>query len=389
VQYVGGNRLALLKNGEQYFPALVAAIDAARAEIFLETYIFEDDETGSLVTDALARAASRGVHTHLLIDGFGARDFPARFRGTLESAGAQLLVFRPLSELLLARLRRSRLRRMHRKLAAVDARVAFVGGINVIDDYDAPLADPRITPPRYDYAVRIEGPLAAEVRASAAQLWHKVSWSQMRRRARLEPAPAAAPPSGSQRAALVIRDSVRHRRDIEHAYLAHLRKARVEVVIACAYFFPGRRFRRALMDAARRKVRVRLLLQGKIEYALLHYASRGLYGTLLDAGIEIHEYNASLLHAKVAVFDRCVSCVGSSNIDPLSLMLAREANVFVDDVAFAAELRQSLEEAMRVDAAQLAPRSWKRQPFWLRVRIWVAYGIARSLVSFFGFERYH
>jgi cardiolipin synthase len=187
----------------------------------------------------------------------------------------------------------------------------------------------------------------------------------------------------------VIRDSTRHRRDIERVYLAHLRTARVEVIIACAYFFPGRRFRQALVDAARRKVRVRLLLQGKIEYALLHYASRGLYGALLDAGIEIHEYNASLLHAKVAVFDRCVSCVGSSNIDPLSLLLAREANVFIDDTAFAAELRQSIEKAMRLDAAQLAPREWHRQPLARRMLIWVAYGIARVLIIFFGFERYH
>lgn len=387
MQYVGGNRLTLLKNGEQYFPALLEAVDAARAEIFLETYIFADDETGSLVIDALARAAVRGVLTHLLIDGFGARDFPARFRRVLESSGAQLLVFRPLSEALL--IKRNRLRRMHRKLAGIDGRVAFVGGINVIDDYDAPLDDPRTTPPRYDYAVRVEGPLAAEVRATAARLWHKVSWSQMRRRAALDSAPPAPPPAGSHRAALVIRDSMRHRRDIENAYLEHLGAARAEAIIACAYFFPGRRFRRALLEAAQRKVRVRLLLQGKIEYALLHYASRGLYGALLDAGIEIHEYNASLLHAKVAVFDHRVSCVGSSNIDPLSLLRAREANVFVDDVAFAAELRQSLEEAMRVGATQLVPHSWKHQPFWLRVRIWVAYGIARSLMSFFGFERYH
>src|SRR6185369_6199320 len=92
--YTGGNRLTLLKNGEQYFPALVAAIDAARTEVFLESYIFADDETGSLVADALARAAARGVAAHLLIDGFGARDFPPRFRDTLESAGAQVLVFR-------------------------------------------------------------------------------------------------------------------------------------------------------------------------------------------------------------------------------------------------------------------------------------------------------
>lgn len=387
MHYVGGNRLTLLKNGTEYFPALIEAIDAAREELFLESYIYANDETGSLVTDALARAAARNVRVHLLIDGFGARDFPERFRRTLASAGAQLLVFRPLSEALL--IRRSRLRRMHRKVACIDGRVAFVGGINIVDDYETPFDDPRTMPPRYDYAVRIEGPLAAEVRGTAARLWRKVAWSQLRRRSQVEFESPVPPPAGAQRARLVIRDSTHHRRDIERVYLAHLRTARVEVIIACAYFFPGRRFRQALMDAARRKVRVRLLLQGKIEYALLHYASRGLYGALLDAGIEIHEYHSSVLHCKVAVFDRCVSCVGSSNIDPLSLLLAREANVFVDDAAFAAELRQSIEQAMRHDAVQLAPREWHRQPLARRAVIWMAYGIARSLISFFGFERYH
>jgi cardiolipin synthase len=160
MQFLDGNRLTLLRNGEQYFPALVESIDAARREVFLETYIYADDETGSLVADALARAAARGVAVHLLIDGFGARDFAPRFRAMLHQAGAEVLVFRP--ELSRWRLRRNRLRRMHRKLACVDGRLAFVGGINVIDDYDFP----GDTTPRHDYAVRIEGPLTAEVRAA-------------------------------------------------------------------------------------------------------------------------------------------------------------------------------------------------------------------------------
>jgi cardiolipin synthase len=385
VQYTPGNRVTLLKNGAQYFPALVQAIDAARREVFLESYIFADDETGSLVADALARAAARGVNTHLLIDGFGARDFPQRLRRTLESAGVRVLVFRRNVR---PTLRRNRLRRMHRKLAAVDGCVAFVGGINVVDDYDTPFEDPALTPPRHDYAVKLEGPLAAEVRGTAARLWRKVSWAFLHRRQELEPGLPTPPAAGAQRAALVIRDSTAHRRDIEEAYLAEIASARVEVIIACAYFFPGRRFRRALFDAAARKVRVRLLLQGKIEYPFLHYASRGFYGSLLDAGMEIHEYNAAVLHAKVAVFDRRVACVGSSNIDPLSLLLAREANVFVDDVAFAAELRESLEHATRVDATLLPPREWKGQPLWRRFVIWAAYGLARLLITFYGFERY-
>ncbi len=123
MQYAGGNRLTLLRNGEQYFPALVGAIDAARLEVFLESYIYADDETGSLVTDALARAAARGVRVRLLIDGFGARDFAPRFRSMLRGAGAQVLTFRP--EFARLRFRRGRLRRMHRKLAAIDGATAF------------------------------------------------------------------------------------------------------------------------------------------------------------------------------------------------------------------------------------------------------------------------
>ncbi len=383
MQYAGGNRLTLLRNGEQYFPALVAAIDAAKREVFLETYIYADDETGSLVTDALARAAVRGVRVRLLIDGFGAREFPARWRQMLRAAGAGVLVFRP--EVASLRLRRGRLRRMHRKLACVDGAAAFVGGINVIDDFDGP----QERRPRYDYAVRIEGPLATEVRAAAAGQWQQVAWATLGRRVRVPIAPTPALSAGEQRAALVVRDNLRHRNDIEDAYLRHIAEARREIIIACAYFFPGRQFRRVLIVAAARGVRVRLLLQGKIEYYLMSYASRALYAELLDAGVEIHEYQRSILHAKVAVFDSRVACVGSSNIDPLSLLLAREANVFVEDPGFAGELRAQLDEAISASATPLAPRQWRAQSLLSRARILLGYGIARALIYLFGFERYH
>lgn len=383
MHYVQGNRLTLLRNGGQYFPALVAAFDGAREEIFLETYIFANDETGSLVADALARAAARGVAVHLLIDGFGASDFAPRFRDMLQEAGVELLVFRP--ERGRWRLRRNRLRRMHRKLACVDGRLAFVGGINVIDDYGS-RSD---TSPRHDYAVRVEGPLTAEVRAAAVLLWSRVARSARRARPVAPAGEPAAPFADGQRAALVVRDSLRHRRDIEDGYLELIDGAREEILIAVAYFFPGRRFRRALVSAAQRGVRVVLLLQGRVEYVVPHYASRALYGSLLEAGVRIEEYHRSFLHAKVAVFDCCRASVGSSNIDPYSLLLAREANVFVDDTRFAAELRASLEEAMRTGARSLPPREWKREPLWRRAWTWIAYGIARLFIGFASYERYH
>lgn len=394
-EHVPGNRLTLLRNGEQYFPALMSAIDAATREIFLETYIFADDQTGSLVADALARAAARGVSTRLLIDGFGGKAFPHRFRSHLSDAGVRILVFRPQISPWPPWRQRTRLRRMHRKLACVDGAVAFVGGINIIDDYHTP----GQTPPRYDYAVRIEGPLVARVRDEASRLWSRVSWATLGRRwpgwrashrsaDRHDPEAPAVRPEG-QSAALVVRDNLRHRRDIELAYLECIGAAREDIIIACAYFFPGRRFRQALASAARRGVRVNLLLQGKVEYALLHYASRALYGRLLGAGVRIHEYHRSFLHAKVAVFDDVAACVGSSNIDPMSLLLAREANVFVQDRHFAAELRQSLQVAMRVGARRVPLGAWRKMSILKRLTIWAGYRLARLLMAVYGYGREH
>jgi len=390
-EFVGGNRVTLLRNGEQYFPALVAAIDAARTEIFLETYIFADDETGSLVTDALARAAARGVATRLLIDGFGAKDFARRFRKVLLDAGGEVLVYRPQVSPWPFWKQRSRLRRMHRKLASIDGAVAFVGGINIIDDYDTPVPGP----PRYDYAVHVEGPLAAGVRAAAARLWTRVAWAAFGRRGHRWPglsllkadAPPQAGQAGSLRAALVIRDSLRRRRDIEYAYLEQIDAARTEVLIANAYFFPRRRFRHALARAAQRNVAVTLLLQGKADHPLQHYAARALYRSLLAAGVRIYEYYPSLLHAKIAVFDSRVATVGSSNIDPFSFALAQEANLFIADPAFAAELRLSVHEAIENGARAVPANYWQRLTIGLKARIWLSYRIARLIMSIYGFDR--
>ena len=374
MHYVGGNRLTLLKNGEQYFPALAGAIDAAMREIFLETYIFADDQTGSLVAAALARAAERGVAVYLLLDGFGARDFAPRLREMLLRAGVEIKVYRP--KISPWTLRRNRLRRMHRKIACIDGAVGFVGGINVIDDYDTP----HQTPPRYDFAVRVEGTLVGKVRDAAAVFWKS---SPLRKPV------DGAPRVEDQKAALVVRDNMRHRRDIEQAYLELVGSAREEVIIANAYFFPGRRFRKALAQAAARGVRITLLLQGRVEYALLHYASRALYRSFLASGIEIQEYQKGFLHAKVAVFDGRQACVGSSNIDPFSLLLAREANLFVDDAAFGATLRARLMEAIQRGAQAVPTQHWQRQTFWARVNIWLSLHFVRLLIAFAGYERYH
>jgi cardiolipin synthase len=187
----------------------------------------------------------------------------------------------------------------------------------------------------------------------------------------------------------MIRDNLRHRRDIEDAYLEAITAARDEIVLAHAYFLPGHRFRHALMAAAGRGVRVIVLLQGRVEYVLLHYASQALYGALLGGGIRLYEYHKSFLHAKVAVIDGDWATVGSSNIDPFSLLLAREANVVVRDQAFAAALRLSLQGDMESGASELRREQWNRKSLLARAANWMAYGLVRMMIGIAGYGGKH
>lgn len=376
-----GNEVTLLESGQEYFPALVAAISGACREIYLETYIFADDATGREVAQALSAAAQRGVRVHVTVDGFGARDFPRTLAPRMLGAGVEVRVFRP--ELAPFKFRRHRLRRLHRKLVVVDGSLAFVGGINIIDD----MHTPRHTPPRYDYAVALRGPAVADVLYSCRRLWFMVNWSRMESRWPLPswPPPGAdMSPAGADEVRYVVRDNFRHRRDIEEAYLEALASAHSNVIIANAYFLPGHRFRHALLAAAGRGVNVVLLLQGRVEYLLLHFACRALYGHLLNGGVRIFEYHKSFLHAKVAVVDRNWATVGSSNIDPFSLFMAREANVVVRGEAFADRLRGCLERAMASGARELKPEDWHHQPAIKRMLTWAAYGLVRVMAGIAG-----
>lgn len=379
-RFLPGNRIELLHNGEDFFPALLEAIRGAEREIHLETYIFADDPTGRTVAAALAAAARRGIKVRVLVDGFGAREFTATVGRELPGAGVEVQIYRP--EVARLRFRRHRLRRLHRKLAVIDGRIGFVGGINIIDDMDTP----GQMPPRIDYAVRIEGPLLPAIHDTVRRLWRLIRWANFRRR---PPDPGASAinnrPAGDLEAAFVVRDNLRHRRDIEDAYLAAIEAANREIVLANAYFLPGIRFRHALTDAAQRGVRVTLLLQGRVEYALLHYATQAFYNNLIAAGVRIVEYRRSFLHAKVGVVDGHWATVGSSNIDPFSLMLAREANIVVRDIGFAEQLRTSLEETIRRGGVEIDRETLKRRPLLLRAVSWLAYGIVRLAIGVAGY----
>jgi cardiolipin synthase A/B len=372
-RFTPGNRVGLLRSGREYFPALVSAIETAEREVWLECYIFADDPAGRLVADALVRAAQRGVAVRVLVDGWGARHYLTdALRGFMVDGGVDVMSYRP--EIKPWDFRSNRLRRLHRKLCHVDGRIAFVGGINVIDD----LHTPGHKPPRVDFAVSIEGPLLAPIMYTMQRVWAIVEIAQLRRTdVRLFPDQAPAQRVGTQTAKFVIRDNLRHRRDIERSYLAAIRTARREIVIATAYFFPGADFRRALVAAAARGVRVTLVLQARVEYRLLHYACRALYAQLLQAGVRIQEYHRSFLHAKVAVVDGRWATVGSSNIDPYSFLMSREANVFVRDAWFAEQLRFELAMIIDTGSSAVPTERWANRSRAQKALSWIAYGVVR------------
>lgn len=376
------NQITLLHNGDAYFPELEAALDQAEHQIYLESYIFKNDRTGRRIAEALRRAALRGVKTHMLIDGFGSNSLPKTMIDDLKGAGIMVLKFRP--KISPWTLRRRRLRRLHRKIVVVDRDLAFVGGMNIVDDRDMS----GLNSPRFDYAVSVKGPLVKEIYSSSLRLWFRVArfhhlrfvWNRNNERNVPPPKPA-----GHMRSAFLVRDNFRHRRDIEEAYLQAIALAKTEIILANAYFLPGLNFRHALLAAAGRGVRVVLLLQGKIDHRLAHYASRALFGVFLDAGIEVYEYHKSILHAKVAVIDNHWATVGSSNLDPFSLLLSLEANIVVDDQVFATTLKDSLEQAMVMGARRVLERNWRSQHIMLRLLSWLSYGMIRFMVGIAGY----
>lgn len=374
IDYQPGHQLRLLQGASEFFDALVRDIAACSQEVRVETYIFNVQGSGETVAQALVDAALRGVKVYLVMDGFGTAILPEPWQQRFNDAGVRWLFFSPLGRLGL--LMPSRWRRLHRKLCVLDGAVAYCGGINVLDDWWDPLYGP-LEAPRFDFMVRVTGPLVREVHAAMAQFWWRLravrsaqqvdwstAWQSLQKAVHEKVSKHALPVDNTpaSRAQLVLRDNVRFRSQIERAYSLALAEARHDVILANAYFLPSRKIQSGLIDAAQRGVRVRLLLQGRYDYFMSYHGTRALYGNLLAGGVEIYEYHSSFLHAKVAVVDGRWATVGSSNIDPLSLLLAREANVVVADPVFAKLLTDQLElalqqHAVRLDTDQHASRS--------------------------------
>jgi cardiolipin synthase len=375
--YSHGNQLSLLHRGEQFFPALIDACESALVEIYLETYIFSLDATGLRVKTALLNAARRGVAVQLIVDWLGTGDDTIeQLRVELEPAGVRVVVFNPWFKRGIVR--------MHRKIAVIDQRIAFLGGLNINDDL---IADDGSAAPlpaaRWDFAVTVSGPLVQAIHAEVLAQWE-----------RLEPKPLITRLQGIRayvsnrqawravevaEAAFVVRDNLRNRQAIQRALLQALGRARSSALLVTPYFAPGRKLRKAMIHAAQRGVEVVLLI-GVGQFVMQDAVAQSFYPRLVRAGVTIVEYRHTQLHGKLAVIDGEWATVGSSNFDGLSLFVNHEANIVVRDSAFAKSLQQMIREAVVegvvITAADVAQLSLPR-------RVWnrFAYGLYRLVLQ--------
>lgn len=352
-----GNRIQLLENGDNYYPALYDAIDNAQQKIILETFIWFEDKVGKELHSVLLRAAQRGVSIEVLLDGYGSPDLSESFVSTLTSAGVIFRYYDPRPPLL--GMRTNVFRRMHRKIVVIDNTVAFVGGIN----YSAEHLSDYGPEAKQDYTVRVEGPIVEDILQfelenlpdnAPAKRW----WQRRRHR------PEENRKPGEAQALFVWRDNDDHRDDIERHYLKMLANARREVIIANAYFFPGYRLLHAMRNAARRGVTVKLIVQGEPDMPIVKVGARLLYNYLVKGGVQIYEYRRRPLHGKVALMDDHWATVGSSNLDPLSLSLNLEANLIIHDREFNQTLRDNLQKIIEQDCKQVDESMAPKRTWW-------------------------
>ena len=383
LQFIDGNDVQLLRSGAQFFPVLLEEIEQASHEIYLETYIFAADQTALAVKAALLQAAARGVQVRVVIDWIGSdRQAAIELTQAFNEGGVDCRCFNPWFKRGLAR--------THRKICVVDQQLAIVGGLNIIDDGISDDGSAIPLPfPRWDFAVRVMGPLVADIHKEVYAQWRKLGKLNLRSRfALLRHLRADAKASGKQitAAALVVRDNLRNRATIQKAYLHALGTARSRAILVTPYFAPGRKFRRAMISAASRGVEVKLLL-GVGQFRLQDAVAQSFYLRLLQAGVRIIEYRKTQLHAKVAVIDEDWTTVGSSNFDGLSLFLNHEANIVIRDKAFAADLAHELEQGI-ADGLEIFTSDVQKKAWYRHVWHGIAYLIYRGLMRIVTFGHY-
>jgi len=376
--YTLHNRVELIRGGADFFARLIQMIEHAERSIHLQVYILDKDPTGIMVTDALKRAAKRGVTVHLMADGYASRMLPGGFIRELRDAGIHFRFFEPLLK--------SKYfyfgRRLHHKIMVTDARYALVGGLNITERYNDRIGFSAWL----DFAVWVEGEIAKQLCIRCWKTWYGFPASLKQFPCEKDFNQTITLPGTISQVRMRVNDWVRNRNEISQSYLEMLSRAKSQITILCSYFLPNETFRKKLLSAAKRGVNVRIILAGLSDIQIAKNAERYIYEWLLRNNITIYEYQGNVLHGKVAVSDSNWSTIGSYNINNISARASIELNLDVYDPTFATDLEKVLDKIIEEDCIQITGEVLqKKSTAWNRLIWWSSYQTVKGLIYLFTF----
>lgn len=348
---VPGNRVTDLENGDEIFPAMLEAIRSAQETITFETYIYWSGEVGQQFADALAERARNGVAVKVMLDWAGSMKMDDELLEEMESAGVEVHQYRPLKWYNIGRLNN----RTHRKLLVVDGRIAFTGGVGIADQWSGHAQDPDHW---RDLHFRIEGPVVAQVQAAFNDNWIKTTGVVLNGEDYFPPQQRV----GDMDAHMFVASPAGGSESMHLMYLLAIAAAERSIDLEAAYFVPDELIIKALLAARQRGVRVRVILPGKhIDSETVRLASKAHWGELLLGGVEIHEYQPTMMHNKLLIVDREMVSVGSTNFDVRSFRLNDEASLNVYDAAFAERMTEVFEADLK-PTVRYTYEMWKQRP---------------------------
>lgn len=376
--YTDNNYVKLIRAGKEYFDTLIQLIHNAKESIHLQSYIYDDDETGLLVADALKKATERKVEVYVIVDGYASQVLSRSFIKEIRQAGIHFRFFEPIFK--------SRYfyfgRRMHHKVAVVDAKYALVGGVNVADRYN----DLPGKPAWLDFALYLEGETAAELCVLCWKTWNGYPINMPITPCEEKRPVIDTPIENRSEVRMRRNDWVRRKNEISASYIRMFRTAQKEVTVLCSYFLPGKVMRQQIQYALSRGVRIRIIAAGISDVSLAKNAERWLYDWLLRNKIELYEYQQNVLHGKLAVCDDIWMTIGSYNINDISAFASIELNLDVRDTRFVPVVRETIEAIIKNDCRPITTEELVRTKniFKQFVR-WCSYEFIRLVFHLFTF----
>lgn len=347
--YKAHNRVTLLRGGKLYFDQLVKMIEDAKETVHLQVYIFEGDETGKLVADALKGAAARGVQVFMLVDGYASQGLSDEFIEALKNAGIHFRFFEPLLK--------SRNfyfgRRLHHKVVVADTRFCMVGGLNISNRYnDMPSENAWM-----DWGIFVEGEVATDLFHICKELWLKSARAYKQAPTGVEP----VHPLISEECLVRVRrnDWVRKQNQISESYSEMFSRASDQIIIMSSYFLPGRAMRKKIAAASKRGVNIKLILAGNSDVMIVKYAERYIYHWIFKNKVRVFEYQRNVLHGKLSLYDDKWVTVGSYNVNFISAYASIELNLDVANEPFAKTVKKTIDSIIKEDCMEVSGNDFK------------------------------